>query len=220
MIPTTKTGRSVFELLSGKIRLLVGKLLGVETNVKVQTPTAVAGVSGTTFVVEYSPEMNQTRVLTIQGAVGVSSANPSLGGVFTVTAGEVTVIQSDEFPEEARKATSEELQTLMGGTEVATKVDLTLVPGRNGEIKDNPLIGSAQDAFGASFAESSDTPAQGASATEFDAYEVDTEGVLDVDLPWPGDFYREVAGFKPPEDQNSQVTVGVDIEPPSKKDDD
>jgi len=217
--PANKDRHSLLELLGGKLRLLVGKLFGVETNVKVQTPTAVAGVSGTIFAIDYSPEKNLTRVLTIEGAVAVSSANPSLNGLFTVTAGEITIVQRDEFPEEARTATSEELQSLMGGTEVSNKADLSQMPGRGGEIKDNPLIGSDNDAFGAAFTDSEKTPAQGASATEFDAYVIETDAVLDVDLPWPGDFHREVAGFKMPEDRSAKVTVGVDIEKPEKNDD-
>lgn len=74
--------RSVMELLSGKVRALVNETAGGAADLG--TPTAVAGVRGTDFVVVYDENAASTEVVGVSGKVGVRS---KLG----VVAPEVTV---------------------------------------------------------------------------------------------------------------------------------
>lgn len=53
--PQQKSRQGTFTLWSGRLKALVGSFLG-ESDVRIKTPTAVAGVRGTHFVVEVVPE--------------------------------------------------------------------------------------------------------------------------------------------------------------------
>ncbi len=60
-------------LLKGKVWSLVEALKIEKSMFEIETPTAIAGVRGTTFMVKMNPESKSTRVAVIKGEVGVSS---------------------------------------------------------------------------------------------------------------------------------------------------
>ena len=66
--PQQKSRQGTFTLWSGRIKALVGSFLG-ESDVRIKTPTAVAGVRGTHFVVEVVPE----KAADAEGASGTGS---------------------------------------------------------------------------------------------------------------------------------------------------
>ncbi len=84
-----KTGKSVFNLIDGKMRSVVGK-----TRFEVQTPTAVAAARGTIIYFEVGKFKNQdfTKVLCLEGKVDVKSFNKAIPGTVTLTPGKMVVV--------------------------------------------------------------------------------------------------------------------------------
>jgi hypothetical protein len=64
----------LLELILGKIKVQIEHLGGVPNGNKVHTPTAVISVRGTTFDVEYNPDLEYTTVTDEDGSVEVARA--------------------------------------------------------------------------------------------------------------------------------------------------
>jgi hypothetical protein len=97
--PAENRFTSLMRLVSGKARALVGKYYKTPgASYEVETPTAVAGVRGTTFLVSYSPDTDATEVVGIRGQVAVRSVSERIGETVFVTAHEATTVQRDEAP--------------------------------------------------------------------------------------------------------------------------
>ena len=60
-------------LTRGKIWSLVEKLKNEKSRYEVETPTAIAGVRGTTFMVNVEPNGRSSRIAVVEGEVGVRS---------------------------------------------------------------------------------------------------------------------------------------------------
>jgi len=60
-------------LTRGKIWSLVEKLKSEKSRYEVETPTAIAGVRGTTFMVNVDPDGRSSRIAVVEGEVGVRS---------------------------------------------------------------------------------------------------------------------------------------------------
>jgi hypothetical protein len=90
------TGRSesALSLLSGAVRLALGKLFQGE--VAIDTPTAVVGVKGTDLRVEVDELTGATTVAVTEGVVTVRS---KAGGEVTVRAGQRTLVVQGRAPE-------------------------------------------------------------------------------------------------------------------------
>jgi hypothetical protein len=98
--PDQDTFSSALRLLSGKVRAAVSAYYqepGAEF--EVETPTAVAGVRGTTFLISYDEALDVTEVLGIRGRVHVRSLDERLGDGVFVTAKEATTVAPGEAPE-------------------------------------------------------------------------------------------------------------------------
>ncbi len=97
------TGTSLMHLLSGKIRALVSDYYkDPKASYEVETPTAVAGVRGTLFVVAYDPEQEVTEVTGIEGRVEVHSVFDRLGPGVLITANLATTVEKGEEPSPPR----------------------------------------------------------------------------------------------------------------------
>ncbi len=79
--PQKQERSSMFDLLGGKIKTLVGSLFSSEPDFKVRTPTAVAGVRGTHFRVDFDGD---TDVVVFSGQVDVQDG---AGNTFSLSAG-------------------------------------------------------------------------------------------------------------------------------------
>lgn len=62
---------SDFNLDSGKVRAIVTKLATSNSSFQIKTPTAVAGVRGTDYVVEVDPDTEESAVTVLDGGVDV-----------------------------------------------------------------------------------------------------------------------------------------------------
>ncbi len=105
------------ELVKGKVRNNVEQKYEGENSFQVKTPTAVAGVRGTQFVVGYNASSRVTSVVTFKGSVSLSSMSGGriVGEPVLVNKGQTTNVSPDKAPDaptvmpkgEAKKVDSE-----------------------------------------------------------------------------------------------------------------
>lgn len=92
---------ALIQLLSGKMRAkIVQKYAPGSEGFRVQTPTAVAGVRGTDFVMAFDPEQNKSDLFTIMGLVefGNLNADGSMAKSIPVAAGQMSSVSKGEIP--------------------------------------------------------------------------------------------------------------------------
>jgi len=87
---------SSFKLWEGRIRAVVGSWWGGDSQFEVSTPSAVAGVRGTSFIVDVSG--GTTTVVTTDGAVAVNGSSGSGCSSVAVGAGSFTVVGNGQCP--------------------------------------------------------------------------------------------------------------------------
>jgi hypothetical protein len=91
--PDTSRFSSLLRLVGGKARALVSSYYKASgASYEVQTPTAVAGVRGTSFIVWYDADADATYVIGIRGQVAVRSLAERAGEAVYVTAHEITTV--------------------------------------------------------------------------------------------------------------------------------
>lgn len=117
--PQQGTFKSLMKLIRGKVRATVGSYYQqTGAAYEVETPTAVAGVRGTTFVVSYDEADELTQVLGVHGKVNVRGLNERLGeGVF-ITAHETTAVGIDGHPLKPQRLDEEMYHQRLEGLEV------------------------------------------------------------------------------------------------------
>jgi hypothetical protein len=91
--PADKRSESVYELLDGKLRAVVGN-----ANLSVKTPTAFAAARGTIFVIWYDPVTNTTTLAVLEGSVLIKNVDGSVGGEQTLSAGQMTKVAGNNPP--------------------------------------------------------------------------------------------------------------------------
>ncbi|MBX3024810.1 FecR domain-containing protein [bacterium] len=97
--PANSTYTSLLRLAAGKARALVSKVYGAPgSSYEIQTPTAVAGVRGTTFLIEYDARRDATDVIGIEGRIMVRSLAEVLNNTVYVTASEGTTVARGSAP--------------------------------------------------------------------------------------------------------------------------
>lgn len=107
---TKKVQKVSLRALAGEILLKISKNVGVQRRVKVWTPTAVAAVRGTVFIVDVTKPA-ETDIRVLQGTVrasSVSSAGAEEAGGRDVVAGkEVAAVQGQPLSEPAAMSSEE-----------------------------------------------------------------------------------------------------------------
>lgn len=88
--------RSVMELLRGKVRALVSEYSGGVF--ELGTPTAVAGVRGTDFIVVYDESAARTDVVGVTGAIGVRGALGVVAQEVTVRSQQISRVEHGKLP--------------------------------------------------------------------------------------------------------------------------
>ena len=113
-----KTGNKNVELnlIDGKVRSNVEqKYDGDKSKFQIKTPTAVAGVRGTQFVVSFDSASKISQVVTLRGAVSFASISPTgqIGTPVVVNKGESTSLNSGSTnPEPPKVMPKEELKQI------------------------------------------------------------------------------------------------------------
>lgn len=129
--PKEQSRTGFFTLWSGRVKALVGSFVG-DTDVQIKTPTAVAGVRGTHFVVEITPAktaqadcqggdcgpaddsggdpslLGATRVFVLEGTVNLGSGGQDMN----LTAGLTGLMNSGGILEQARQISPGEMASI------------------------------------------------------------------------------------------------------------
>jgi len=96
--------KSVLNLVSGKIRALVSQYYETpRARYEVETPTAVAGVRGTEFIVQYDRASDYTDVVGIEDEVHVEGTLGVVGGGVKIGPRMATRVQKGRFPSVPRR---------------------------------------------------------------------------------------------------------------------
>ena len=85
--------QSLFKLLYGKVRTVVGRTL-----LKITSDTAIAGVRGTVFDVWYDSATKTTYVAVLEGSVELKNLRPDVKGTQIITGGNASSVTGGEPP--------------------------------------------------------------------------------------------------------------------------
>jgi hypothetical protein len=111
-----KMGRSVFSLVEGKMRSIVGK-----TQFEIHTPTAVAAARGTIILTEtgvMEDGRHFTLVICLEGVTIASPLDSSQGGPVTLPAGTMLMyVEGEPFPTDPSPAPMQEIERLQNATD-------------------------------------------------------------------------------------------------------
>jgi FecR protein len=111
-----KRGQSIFNLVDGKMRAVVGK-----TNFEVHTPTAVAAARGTLllFKVHIVDGRIAVTIICVESSALITGIDPANPGSTELQAGQkITIIMGLPFPS-VEQATQEEIESLMRDTDMS-----------------------------------------------------------------------------------------------------
>jgi hypothetical protein len=107
--------RSTMELLRGKVRSLVSEHGG--GSFELGTPTAVAGVRGTDFVIVYDEASASSDVVGVSGAIGVRSKLGVVAPEVTLQAQYITRVQRGKLPTKPERLDDELFRQYLDGFE-------------------------------------------------------------------------------------------------------
>jgi hypothetical protein len=142
--------RVVFHLAQGAI-LALASGYGAETaRFEVETPTALARVQGTQFIVRYDPAEQATEVVGIDGTVAVQGTTGIIGPGVSVGANEMTHVPRDGFPSPVKTLDEAQMRQALQGVQLVGSgvrdgldTDNPLVDGRIVAATDRPPAGAA-----------------------------------------------------------------------------
>jgi len=117
---------SVMKLFIGTVRVLVGRVFrGSESRFQIETPTAVAGIKGTDFIV--SAHEKESEIVTITGEVGARNITPSIPDEVILKAKLATKIQEGMAPAEPSEVLPQRLNDLIQETAIPVTAPIELV---------------------------------------------------------------------------------------------
>jgi uncharacterized membrane protein YgcG len=109
-----KEGKSVFNLLDGKMRSVVGK-----TKFEVHTPTAVAAARGTVIYFDVGRVNNQaySKIICLEGNVQIRNVVSTIAGEVTLSPGTMVIVKANEPPPPPVPAPQAELDNARRATQ-------------------------------------------------------------------------------------------------------
>jgi len=134
-----KSQQTSIEVGYGRVRAEVAPITKQGGSFEVKTPTAVAGVIGTTFGIESA--VGATTFLCVSGTTMVGSNNPSVPGRVACTAGMAAVVSAGKAPT-TRPATPQELQQMVQDTEPAVVSAMNPSSLSPGSVADATISGT------------------------------------------------------------------------------
>ncbi|MEO8602870.1 MAG: FecR family protein [bacterium] len=143
-------GNALLKLQQGAVEAIVSGYGDAGARFEIETPSAVARVRGTRFVVRYDPATKATDVAGLEGVVSVQGRTALIGPGVAVGADETSYVESGKFPSPV-KALDAALrgQLLAGLDSVGTgerdglDTDNPLLDGRNVPAEDRPQVSAA-----------------------------------------------------------------------------
>lgn len=110
--------RSTLRLLSGKLRALVSEYYqSAGAAYEIETPTAVAGVRGTEFVLAFDVARQQTEIVGVGGRVTIRGLRGGAEDEVLITAGQLTTVARGGRPLAPQRIGEDRLRDYMGGLE-------------------------------------------------------------------------------------------------------
>ena len=109
-----KEGKSIFNLLDGKMRSVVGR-----SNFEVHTHTVVAAARGTVILFETGMRDGRafTTVICLEGEVSIVNADPSVSGTVSLTPGLTVTMFTGEAPPAPASASPAEIDRIRRDTD-------------------------------------------------------------------------------------------------------
>lgn len=138
--PQTEQRSSMFDLLGGKVKTLVGKWFSAVPNFQVRTPTAVAGVRGTHFQVDFD---GSTLVTVFDGEVDVAN---EAGEILKLLSGNQLGIGGTGFIGGVNQLTPEQLNQKQN--EVSLRLEALLNSEAEKKLDRNGFARRAVDGIG------------------------------------------------------------------------
>ncbi|MBI3756090.1 MAG: FecR domain-containing protein, partial [Deltaproteobacteria bacterium] len=116
---------SVFKIFSGNVRTVVGRIFrGSESRFQMETPTAVARIKGTDFIV--SSNERESEIAAISGEVGARNISPSISGEVILKPGLATKVQEGRAPAEPYDISARRLNELIEDTSIPVTVPIEM----------------------------------------------------------------------------------------------
>jgi hypothetical protein len=110
---------SLLRLDNGKLRAWVGEAYrGARSRYEVETPTAIAAVHGTEFIVAYDSAAEVTRVICIAGELEVAGTLGVMGGGVQLPARSGTEVAKGRFPSPPERVGEAPMQQYLAGLEL------------------------------------------------------------------------------------------------------
>jgi FecR protein len=149
---TAKNQRNaLFKLTQGAIEAIVSGYSEDGARFEVETPSAVARVQGTRFIIRFDPATKATDVAGIEGVVSLLGRTGLIGSGVAVSADESSRVESGKFPTEAkpldaatRKQLFAGLSTIGTGERDGLDTDNPLLDGRTVLAEDRPQATAAK----------------------------------------------------------------------------
>jgi FecR protein len=136
--PTAHKYASAVSLVTGKIRALVSEYYSTPgAHYEIETPTAVAGVRGTEFVVLYDANADYTDVVGVENQVRVEGTLGVVGGGVRVGPQMATRVQRGRFPSVPRRIDADLFRQYLEGLEI------TGTGGRDSLGSSSPVVRGA-----------------------------------------------------------------------------
>ncbi|MDH4226596.1 MAG: FecR domain-containing protein [Deltaproteobacteria bacterium] len=147
--PAKKERVSVISMSRGTMRSIVSRFFGSkDSNFRIETATAVAGIKGTDFIVKDTGE--ETRILGIEGKVAVKSSNPAVSGEVVIEPGYMTGVKAGAAPTRPIEIPANYLNSTVNETELSVtapvegaedgKVDAGKAEAVKGSTSGNPCL--------------------------------------------------------------------------------
>ncbi len=175
-------GRSFFRVFTGKLRAIVKKIINKGSTFAVRTPTAVAGVKGTDFILLV--KKGSTEVITIEGIVEVSNVLKNIVGEVSLRENYYTMVTRTEPPTEPALLTSDEIEDIIntnGLSEEAMRKEAGEIKDDDAKEKEEPQI----------FRDDDESNIEQPSGTGFDTLGAEIGAGVDVEEP-------EIEDIEPP----------------------
>jgi len=143
---------ALFKLTQGTVEAIVTGYKAEDARFEIETPSAVARVQSTRFVIRYDATSKATDVAGFDGVVAVQGRTGLIGPGVAIGADEVTRVESGKFPTEAAPLdAAQRAQLLAGlggvGTGEPDGLDANnaLLEGRVVPAADRPQVAAAAD---------------------------------------------------------------------------
>lgn len=155
--------RTSFKLWGGRLKASISRFLADNNSVQISTPTAVAGVRGTDFMVAVNAK-DETEVVVFEGKVAVKNVLDTIAGEIFLTQGQGSMVLAKQSPGAAAMLSGEALRGALRSASVEGRGSLrSSVTGGMMQAAAGPLGGLTPRGLGE---QTSDTPPIDQQATD------------------------------------------------------